>query len=479
MKRSFMTTLPDITGAFLQASRIILAQGGNMTRTSYNQAVDAHTLFLDVEADEAQLQAIEAELTAAGFLQTASHVKIVLAEFEVQDTPGATIPILETLVRYRIRISYISSQPPSGGTVRLKLGLYVEEPGVIAGLLQELSAFCAVRILDHDAGESHLDNTVFYFTFADEMRRLLRMTQEQTRDFIYYANIVMQRLEDSGEPPEKTFGYISRFAHFVVDHGGTGYDCRVTAQRLTGRVCATVIEPPCGSNITVLEDERTSKLLVIDGGFSYYRHQTMKLLRDLFPDFDLRRREMLLTHSDSDHSGISTAFDTVWCSRRTADCFTSEHLGQPCPREENPNMLPFYRLSNLICDYVPPQLNHLRILDRQPCDDSQPLSPIGTFSFADMSFAVLQGNGGHVPGETVLLDEAHRIAITGDDYINARDCTAPQKEFNRLAPYLARSVNQDSARYRLILQALKDMMDGEGWLILPGHGAILQRDQRM
>ena len=96
-----------------------------------------------------------------------------------------------------------------------------------------------------------------------------------------------------------------------------------------------------------------------------------------------------------------------------------------------------------------------------------------------MHFTVLVGNGGHVPGETVLMDAAHRVAITGDDYINVHDCTAPQKAFNQLAPYLARSVNQDSAKYRLILRALKEMMDGQGWLILPGHGAILQRDQRM
>ena len=36
MKRSFMTTMPDKTGAFLEATRIILAHGGNMTRASYN-----------------------------------------------------------------------------------------------------------------------------------------------------------------------------------------------------------------------------------------------------------------------------------------------------------------------------------------------------------------------------------------------------------------------------------------------------------
>ena len=479
MKRSFMTTLPDKTGAFLEASRIILSHGGNMQRASYNKAVDAHTLFLDVEAEEAQLNAIEAELTRAGFLQTASYVKIILAEFTVDDRPGAILPILETLAREQVSISYISSMPPAGGHVALRLGLYIGEAGAVDDLLRELATLCSVRILDYDAGEKRLDNTVFYLTFADEMRRLLRMTQEQTSEFVYHANLVMQQLENTGEPPDKTFGYISRFAHFVVEHGGTAYDCRITAQKVTERVNVTVIEPPCGSNITILEDEGTRALLVLDGGFRYYRRLTMQLLRSLFPDFDLRKREMLVTHSDSDHSGISSYFDTVWCSRRTAEAFTSEHLGQPCPREENPNMLPYYRLSNLITDYEPPQLRRLRHLDSQPANEGKPLSEVGTFTFADMHFTVLVGNGGHVPGETVLMDAAHRVAITGDDYINVHDCTAPQKAFNQLAPYLARSVNQDSAKYRLILRSLKEMMDGQGWLILPGHGAILQRDQRM
>ena len=57
MKRSFMTSLPDMSGAFLLASRIILAHGGNMVRASYNKAVDAHTLFVDVEGDAEALGA--------------------------------------------------------------------------------------------------------------------------------------------------------------------------------------------------------------------------------------------------------------------------------------------------------------------------------------------------------------------------------------------------------------------------------------
>ncbi len=479
MKRTFMTSLPERPGAFLQASRIVLHHGGNMTRASYNKAVDAHMLFLDVDAEEAELDAIEAGLNAAGFLRTESQVKVLLAEFEVPDRPGATIPILEVLARYQISISYISSQSMGRETVDMKLGLYIEDPSVIDTLLRELSTLCAVRILSYDAGEKKLDNTVFYLTFASEMRKLLNMTQAQTNDFITNANLVMQQLDEKGEPPSKTFEYVSRFAHFVKEHGGDAYDCRISCQRLTDRVVATVIEPPCGSNVTVLADGDAGPLLVVDGGFSCYEKLTMRLIRTLFPDYDRRQRAMLVTHADSDHTGICGQFDTVWCSQASADWFAKEHLGIPCPREENPNMLPYYRLSKLITDYTPPQLNRLRVLDSQKCDPASPLSPIGAFSFADLSFQVLQGNGGHVPGETVLLDEEHRIAITGDDYINIRGCTPEQAAFNRLAPYLARSVNQDSAKYRAILKTLKDLMDGEGWLILPGHGAIVQRDQRL
>lgn len=473
-----MTSLPDTSGAFLTASRIILCHGGNMVRASYNKAVDAHTLFVDVEGEEAALNAIEAELTAAGFLQNESRVKVVLIEAEVPHQPGGAIPVLEALSRRNVSISYLSSQAAGKDFAPLKMGLYIEDSAVIDDLLVELSAICPVRILDYDAGEKKLDNTVFYLSFADEMRQLLSLTPEQTKEFVYYSNLVMQQLDEKGEPHSKTFEYISRFAHFVAEHGGTAYDCRITCQKLTDKVAATVIEPPCGSNITVLEELNTKALLVIDGGFSCYEAYTMRLLKTLFPDYDARKKEMLLTHSDSDHAGICRHFQTIWCTRRTADCFAGEHMGLPSPREENPNMLPYYRLSTLITDYVPPALSRLCMLDSQPCDDTLPLSKVGEFRFGDLHFDVYQGNGGHVPGETVLVDDRHRIAITGDDYINAVDMIPAQKEFNRLAPYLARSVNQDSARYRAILTTLRHMLD-DGWLLLPGHGAIIPRTQRL
>ena len=77
--------------------------------------------------------------------------------------------------------------------------------------------------------------------------------------------------------------------------------------------------------------------------------------------------------------------------------------------------------------------------------------------------------------ETMLIDPVHRVAFTGDDYINPHNMTPPQKEFDRLAPYLARSVNVDSPRYHAILRAVLAMLDGKGYLIFPGHGGVLDR----
>ena len=81
------------------------------------------------------------------------HAKIILAQFDVPDHPGAVVPILEVLNRHHVNISYISSQSNDSGHASLKMGLYIEEPGVMDTLLRELSALCPVQILSYDSGE--------------------------------------------------------------------------------------------------------------------------------------------------------------------------------------------------------------------------------------------------------------------------------------------------------------------------------------
>lgn len=55
MKKTYVTTMPDHIGAFLKASRCFASLGINITRVSYNKAIDSHTLFIDAEGTAAQL----------------------------------------------------------------------------------------------------------------------------------------------------------------------------------------------------------------------------------------------------------------------------------------------------------------------------------------------------------------------------------------------------------------------------------------
>ena len=56
MKQTFTTVMPDRIGAFLEASRVFAALGLNITRVSYNKAVDVHTLFIEAEGSAQKLE---------------------------------------------------------------------------------------------------------------------------------------------------------------------------------------------------------------------------------------------------------------------------------------------------------------------------------------------------------------------------------------------------------------------------------------
>ena len=54
MKKTYATSMPNHIGAFLKASKCFAALGINITRVSYDNSVDSHMLFLDVEGTPEQ-----------------------------------------------------------------------------------------------------------------------------------------------------------------------------------------------------------------------------------------------------------------------------------------------------------------------------------------------------------------------------------------------------------------------------------------
>ena len=69
MKKTYITTMPNHIGAFLKASECLASLGINITRVSYNKAVDSHTLFIDAEGEEEQLRKADEELRKIGYLR--------------------------------------------------------------------------------------------------------------------------------------------------------------------------------------------------------------------------------------------------------------------------------------------------------------------------------------------------------------------------------------------------------------------------
>lgn len=99
MKKTYITSMPDHIGAFLKASECFSSLGINITRVSYNKAVDSHTLFIDAEGTEEQLLKADLELEKIGYLDSngESKTSIVLLEFCLKDVPGSVTDVLKLI----------------------------------------------------------------------------------------------------------------------------------------------------------------------------------------------------------------------------------------------------------------------------------------------------------------------------------------------------------------------------------------------
>lgn len=324
-RKTYITRMPDKAGAFLLASKIIARNGGNIVRVNYNRAVDTHTLFIEVSAKESTHKDISAELSECGYLNQAdSETRIIMIVLTLEDRPGAITPVLEILGKYRVNISYISSQENGTPYQQFKMGLLIEDPHEINGLIEEVSRICAINIIDYEVTDRLLDGTVFYLTFANTMREILGLDQAQTNEVTVQANRLMQILDEQKKSPLTTFDYIRRFAKFTRDKRGENFKPIVSDFNITDNVVLYFIEPPCGSNTYVLQVN--GKLLFIDSGFTMYKPEMTALLSGIFGDITEKRLTAFLTHSDVDHIGLWQLFDRIYMSGASYLNFENEKV---------------------------------------------------------------------------------------------------------------------------------------------------------
>ena len=89
-----------------------------------------------------------------------------------------------------------------------------------------------------------------------------------------------------------------------------------------------------------------------------------------------------------------------------------------------------------------------------------------------MHFEVYQGKGGHLPGETVLIDYDHHVAFTGDIYVNMHGMTQEQAAYNQYAPVLMTSVDTDPLLCAAERKAVLQRLGAGDWKIFGAHGMM-------
>ena len=468
MKKTYVTSMPNHIGAFLKASKCFSALGVNITRVSYNKAVDSHTLFIDAEGTEEQLTKADTELEKIGYLQSNANKKsVVLIEFCLRDIPGSVTDVLELINKFNFNISYISSQENGTDYQWFKMGLYVDNPDKISEFLKEAEKLCKVRIIDYNSSERVYDNSIFYDSYVSGLSGIMGLSEKVSRELTVHVNLAMQTLDERGLSPYRTFDSISKFAELLGASKGENFNPRISTHKITDNTEITLVEPPCGSNTIIIKSN--GKVLFVDSGYACYKDEMLGVFKKIVPEFDTVKKEILITHADVDHCGLLPLFDRVIASVKTANCLKNEYDGKNGYREENPLHKPYVKICKTLTSYQPVRPGKITALWNDT-DCTCLLTQIGFFDFGELHFEVYEGKGGHLPGEIVLIDYSNHIAITGDIYVNTHGMTDRQAEYNQYAPILMTSVDTNPLLCQEERKAITERLGVGRWKVFGAHG---------
>ncbi len=471
MKKTFVTNLPDRSGAFLKASECFYNLGINIIRVSYNKAVDTHTLFIEVEGDEELLKKASIELEKIGYIaKLNSDSNVILVDVKLDDTTGDLVKMLQLINEYNFNISYIDTHEKEHGVQNFRLALYVDSIEKFTKFFGVAKELFPISIVEYDQAEINYDNSIFYHSFVDNIAKNSGLDDDLKGRLAVNANKIMQILDEKKVQPKDTFEIIKKFADHLVKYRGDNYCVRTTTYDITKNSSITVIEPPCGSNITFIKSN--GEYLFIDSGYALYKEETLKVLKSLIPNFENIKKRVIVTHADVDHAGLLYLFDEIYVSEQTKQCFTLEANNKRGFREQNPLHLPYIRICKLLTFYNPPPIEKLITIGSMNEENLSPIFLAGKFDFNEFSFDVYLGQGGHLPGELILIDKKHKVVFSGDIYVNLKGYTDEQAEYNKYAPMLTTSVDTNKELAKLERNALLKLLDGEKYKIFSGHGQM-------
>jgi len=479
-KFSFIAHMPDAPGSLHRAAEIIKKYNGNINRIQFDRRIDPGTVFYEVTASDESYQRITDELAEIGYLQS-SIKPLDFLKFCVYlpHQPGALYDFLSYTTSAGANIALIDFDDKGRHPGRLTVSLNLEQSTVIDQLLDQLKSRYRLEIIEYDKTGRHLDDTVFYVRYAQEIRDLIGESEETfLLSFLADTNHIAQELMDRGCDPRRAFDCVLTTGRTLNATNGDRFYADVQQFALSQDITLYCFQLPCGGSIFLIR--APGETLMIDTGYGIYHDEVMNMVSHIVPGNLRDLSRIIVTHADADHCGAAGFFPVpVYLHKDTLDIIRTNNRAYGSQNQESVLEEFYTKMINLFSEFNVPA--DIRCFPGPTGIIRGTLPVISTLQVSDVTLEVLEGLGGHTCGQVFLYSPTHGLLFTADSVINFASLTKERADYSSLAAFLVTSVNVNSELAKLERTALLSLagdldmaLAGKGrrCLICGGHGAV-------
>jgi len=472
--------MPDEPGSLESAARVITKYDGNINRIQYDRRIDPCTVFYEVTATEDDYTKITRDLAAIGYLQTSLQPLSFLKFFvHLPHAPGSLSRFLRYTTESGANIGFIDFDDTGRHPDRLTVSLNLEDPASVEQLLDQLKSRYPLEIIEYDTTGKHLDDTIFYVRFAQEIRDLIGESENTfLLSFLADTNHIAQELMNRGSDPRQVFDSVLLTGRTLRATTGKNFYADVQKIIITPQVSLFCFQLPCGGNIYALTAGKDT--MMIDTGYGIYHDDVMAMFSHFGLGDEDRLTQLVISHADADHCGAGGFFPTCALMHTgTRDIIKTNNRAYGS-RSEHSVLEAFYtKMINLFSRCRPPE--KVTCLPQAGTGARSIFPVLGTVTIGDLTLEVLEGLGGHTHGQIYLYSGPEGLLFTADAVINFSSLTPERAAYNSIADFLVTSVNVDSDLARRERKALfelateTDMLlasKQKHCLICGGHGAV-------
>jgi glyoxylase-like metal-dependent hydrolase (beta-lactamase superfamily II) len=308
--------------------------------------------------------------------------------------------------------------------------------------LDQLKSRYRLEILEYDTTGKHLDDTVFYVRYAQEIRELIGESEENfLLSFLADTNHIAQELMDRGNDPRKVFESVLLTGKTMLATTDKGFYADVQKFRITDHITLFCFQMPCGGNIFLIS--APGDKILIDTGYGIYHHDVMRMLSQCGLRDERQVSKIIVTHADADHCGAAGYFTAPVFMHEGTRAIIRKNNRAYGSRSEHSVLEEFYtKMINLFSKFNSPK--RIEYFSKKAITMRGIFPVIGTVSIGELELEVLEGLGGHTYGQIYLYSKKDGLLFTADSVINFSSLTKERADYSSLAAFLVTSVNVDS-----------------------------------